>query len=136
MSTLLDFSAGVATGARGDTLSGAQLVDVVTSGAPMTTIVSPGDTYTLSYAASGDNGYRIMPDIACSLSLSGGEQGQIQIMRVLLIQPPSGNCVVTWPANVIWPDGAPFVDSRSGSVTCAEIMFDGDSRYYGRRIFG
>lgn len=57
-------------------------------------------------------------------------------MRVLIVQPLASNCVVTWPSNVIWAKGAPFVDSRSGSVVCAEIMFDGDARYYGRRIFG
>lgn len=136
MSTLLDFSAAVATGGRGNTLSGGQVVDAITSGAPMTSVGLPGATCALSYAASGDNGYRIMLDTTCSLSLSGGQQGQIQIMRVLIIQPPSGNCLVTWPTNVIWPNGAPFVDSRAGAVMCAEIMFDGDGRYYGRRIFG
>lgn len=136
MSILLDFSAGIASGGRGNTLSGGQIVDAITSGAPMTTIVNPGAAYVLSYAAAGDNGYRIMPDMACSLTLSDGQKGQIQIMRVLIIQPPDGNCVVTWPSNIIWPDGTPFVDSRSGAVMCAEIMFDGDDRYYGRRIFG
>ncbi|WP_215755043.1 hypothetical protein [Acetobacter sp. P5B1] len=136
MSTLLDFSAGVAVGGRGDTLSGGQMVDAIISGAPMTAIINPGATCSLSYAACGDNGYRIMPDADCTLALSGGQSGQIQIMRILIIQPPSGNCVVTWPTNVIWPNGAPFVDSRAGAVMCAEIMFDGDGRYYGRRIFG
>lgn len=136
MPTLFDFSAGVATGGCGNTLSGAQLVDAVTSGNPMTTFVSSDSVCNLSYAGLGDNAYRIMPDTACSLTISGGQKGQIQIMRVLIIQPPSGNCVVTWPLNVNWPDGVPFVDSRPSAVMCVEIMFDGDCRYYGRRIFG
>ncbi|GBQ75305.1 hypothetical protein AA14337_0190 [Acetobacter malorum DSM 14337] len=136
MSTLLDFSAAVATGGRGNTLSGGQIVDVITGGTPLTTIVNPGANCALSYVTCGDNGYRIMPDTDCSLTLTGGQPGQIQIMRILIIQSPAGNSVVTWPSNVIWPDGVPFVDSRSGAVMCAEIMFDGDNHYYGRRIFG
>lgn len=136
MPSLLDFSAVVATGGRGNTLSGGQIVDAITSGAPMTPIINPGAACALSYAAAGDSGYRIMPDMACSLTLSDGQKGQIQVMRLLIIQPPSGNCLITWPSNVIWPDGNPFVDSRSGAVMCVEIMFDGDGRHYGRRIFG
>lgn len=136
MSTLLDFSAGVATGGHGNTLSGAQAVDAITGGNPMTTLVSPGATCVLSYAAWGDNAYRIMPDAPCAFSLSGGQKGQVQVMRILIIQPPAGGCPITWPSNVIWPDKVPFVDSRSGALMCAEIMFDGDSRCYGRRIFG
>lgn len=136
MSTLLDFSAGVAVGARTKTLSGGQLVDAAISGTPILIKVNPGATCSLSFAEYGDVGIRILPDQDCVLSLSGGNIAELQIMRVLIQQPYDGNCQVTWPSNVIWPDGAPFVDSRMGAVCCVEIMWDGASLYYGRRIFG
>ncbi|MFT8463119.1 hypothetical protein [Acetobacter persici] len=136
MSTLLDFSAGVAVGGRGDTLSGAQLVDAATSGVPMLPKVSPGPTLPLQFSAYGDIGFRVIPDQTCSLSISGGVAGQIQRMRILIQQPPAGNCDITWPDDVIWPDGAAFVDSRIGSVCCVDIMWDGASRYYGSKVFG
>lgn len=136
MPTLLDFSAGVATGAGGNTLSGGQIVDAVTSGIPMLTKANPGASCDLPFANRGNIGYRILPDQNCALSVSGGNVSELQIMRVLIQQPYGGNCEITWPDNVIWPEGAAFVDSRIGAVCCVEIMWDGASRYYGRLIFG
>lgn len=136
MPTLLDFSAGVATGASGNTFSGGQIVDAVTSGIPMLTKANPGATCGLPFANRGNIGYRILPDQNCILSLSGGNVGELQTMRVLIQQPYNGNCEITWPDNVIWPEGSAFVDSRFGAVCCVEIMWDGASRYYGRRVFG
>ncbi|MBS1016905.1 hypothetical protein [Acetobacter persici] len=136
MSTLLDFSAGVATGAGGNTLSGGQLVDAVTSGVQMLTAAFPGPKLALTFPEYGDGAVRVLPDRSCTLSLSGGAVGQLQLMRVLIQQPYGGNCDITWPDNVTWPDAATFVDSRIGAVCCVEIMWDGKSQYYGRRIFG
>lgn len=136
MPTLLDFSAGVATGAGGNTFSGGQMVDAVTSGVPMLTAAFPGPTLVLQFPKYGDSAYRVLPDQACTLSLAGGAPRQLQLMRVLIQQPYGGNCEITWPDSMIWPDGAAFVDSRIGSVCCVEIMWDGKSQYYGRRIFG
>ncbi|OAZ73917.1 hypothetical protein BJI49_07590 [Acetobacter pasteurianus] len=136
MTTLLDFSAGVATGAGGNTLSGGQIVDAVTSGTSILTKLNPGASCDLPFAKRGNIGYRILPDQDCALSVSGGNVGELQTMHILIQQPFSGNCEITWPDNVIWPSGAPFVDSRIGAVCCVEIMWDGASRYYGRLIFG
>lgn len=136
MPTLLDFSAGVATGAGGNTLSGGQIVDVVTSGTPILTQANPGSACNLVFANHGNIGYRILPDQNCNLSIGGGNVGELQTLRVIIQQPYGGNCEITWTDNVIWESGAPFVDSRIGAVCCVEIMWDGASRYYGRLIFG
>lgn len=136
MSTLLDFSAGVAVGAGGKRLSGAQMVDAVTSGVPILTQASPGPSLSLAFADYGDVAYRILLDQDCQIAISGGNLGELQQMRVLIQQPPNGNCDITWPDNVIWPSGAAFVDSRIGSVCCVEFMWDGASRYYGSKVFG
>lgn len=136
MSTLLDFSAGVATGAGGNTLSGGQIVDAVTSGTPILTKLNPGASCNLAFASYGNIRYRILPDQDCALSVSGGNVGELQTMRVFTQQPYGGNCEITWPDKVIWPEGAAFVDSRIGAICCVEIMWDGASRYYGRLIFG
>ncbi|KDE20830.1 hypothetical protein AZ09_05190 [Acetobacter aceti 1023] len=136
MSTLLDFSAGVATGAGGNTLSGGQIVDAVTNGTPMLTKTNPGAACALPFATRGNIGYRVLLNQNCSLSFTGGNRGELQTMRVILQQPQGGNCEIAWPDNVIWADSAPFVDSQNGAVCCVEIMWDGLSRYYGSLIFG
>ncbi|WP_250697765.1 hypothetical protein, partial [Acetobacter pasteurianus] len=107
MTTLLDFSAGVATGAGGNTLSGGQIVDAVTSGTSILTKLNPGASCGLPFAKRGNIGYRILPDQDCALSVSGGNVGELQTMHILIQQPFSGNCEITWPDNVIWPSGAP-----------------------------
>ncbi|KDE20641.1 hypothetical protein AZ09_04125 [Acetobacter aceti 1023] len=132
----LDFSNWVATGAGGKILSGGQLVDAATSGVPIITKVVPGPTCELKFAERGNIGYRIVPDQYCALSLSGGNLGELQIMRIVIQQPFGGNCEIKWPSNVTWPKGAAFVDSRIGAICCVEIMWDGASRYYGTSIFG
>lgn len=136
MPTLLDFTAGVATGAGGNTLSGGQIVDAVTSGVPMVTKINPDLDVALSFARCGDIGYRLLLSQNCTLSLTGGNLGELQKMHSFMQQPFAGNCEVQWPENVFWADDAPFVDSRIGSVCCCEIIWDGASRYYGRKIFG
>ena len=136
MVTVLDFSVGVATGAGGNTLSGGQIVDAVTSGTPILTKLNPGASCSLSFANRGNIGYRILPNQNCTLSVIGGNVGELQIMNIIIQQPYNGNCEITWPDNVIWPNGTAFVDSRIGSICCIEIMWDGASRYYGRAIFG
>ncbi|ARW10042.1 hypothetical protein [Acetobacter ascendens] len=136
MPTLLDFSAGVATGAGGNTLSGAQVVDAVTSGIPMLTLPNSGSACNLVFATCGHIGYRILPNQNCTLNISGGNTGELQMMHVVIQQPYGGNCEITWSDNVVWPEGGAFVDSRIGAVCRVEIMWDGASRYYGRQIFG
>lgn len=136
MLTLLDFSAGAATGVGGITFSGGQIVDAITSGIPILTKANPGTSCSLEFGNCGNIGYRILPNEDCTLSISGGNAGELQIMRVLIQQPYGGDCEIAWPDNVVWPEGTVFVDSRIGAVCCVEIMWDGASRYYGRLIFG
>lgn len=136
MTTFLDISTGRAMDALGNTMSGAQLVASVQAGTPATSVPLPGSAYPLIFPKWGDVFYRIMPRENCQLSLSGGAPGKMQKMRVMVQQPPNGGCEITWPENVIWPDGVAFVDSRIGSAVCVEFMFDGSSRYYGVKVFG
>lgn len=133
MTTLLDFSAGIATGGRGDTLSGAQLVDATVSGVPVVTHVSPDATCVLAFAAYGSIAHRVLPMQDISLSLSGGAKGQLQEMTVFIQQPAEGGFRVALPPDVIWSAGAPFIDSRSGAVTFFRLWsLDGGVSVYGR----
>ncbi|WP_249203117.1 hypothetical protein [Gluconobacter kondonii] len=117
-------------------MSGAQVVAAVRAGTSMVAVPLPGSAYSLLFPEWGDIAYRLVLRENCTLSLAGGVAGLMQKMRVLIQQPPSGGWEITWPDNVIWTDGPPFVDSRSGSVLCVEFMFDGSSRYYGVKVFG
>ncbi len=136
MPTLLDFTAGVATGAGGNTLSGGQIVDAIMSGTPILAKPTPGAACELMFASRGNIAYRISLSQSCVFSISGGNLGELQTMNVIVEQSYNGNCEIIWPDNIIWKKCAPFVDSRIGAVCCVEIMWDGASRYYGRLIFG
>lgn len=135
MTTLLDFSAGVATGGRGDTLSGAQLVDATISGTPVVTHVSTAATCVLSFAAYGHITHCILPAQATALSLSGGMAGQLQEITVMIQQSAEGGFLVTLPPGVIWSAGAPFIDSRAGAITFFRLWsLDGGVSVYGRAL--
>lgn len=133
MSTLLDFSAGVATGARGSTLSGGQIVDAVISGVPVETHVNPNAGCVLPFAACGKVAHRLLPAQAIALSLTGGVDGQLQEMLVMVQQTATGNASVTLPAGVIWRGEAPFIDTRAGAVTFFLLWsLDGGNTVFGR----
>ncbi|KXV68657.1 hypothetical protein AD951_09970 [Acetobacter malorum] len=133
MSTLLDFSAGVAIGARGNVLSGGQIVDAITNGAPVVTHVNPDTSCSLSFAAFGKVAHRLMPEQAIALSLTGGIDGQLQEMLVMVQQTATGNASVTLPESVIWHGQVPFIDTRAGAITFFLLWsLDGGNTVYGR----
>lgn len=135
MSTTLDFSAGVATGAGGKTCSGGQLVDAVTAGTPCVTNVNPDKTCTLSFANRGDIAHRVVPGQDITLAISGGELNQYHRMLVMVQQPPDGGRTVTLPSNVKWLGSAPFIDSRSGAVTFFKLWtLDGGATIFGKVV--
>lgn len=136
MSTLLDFSTGMAKGAGGNTLSGSQIVDSITSGTPILTHLNVGAAFELNFANYGDIGHRLLLNEDCSLSLKGGNTGELQTLYLFIQQPYEGNCEITWPSNIIWAKAPVFVDSRIGSVCCVKIVWDGATTYYGGLIFG
>lgn len=135
MSTFLDFTQGVSTGRTGKIMSGGQMVDAVTCGVPITTLVNPGNTQTLSFPQWGDIAYRILPTGNCSLSIQNGNTGELQKMTIIVQQPYDGNCEITLPDTINWSN-KPFIDSRIGSVSILEIIWDGAQNFYGRLIYG
>lgn len=136
MSQNPDISGAIITDPSGNVMTLRQMAAAIRAGTPVTCIPDPGAECTLQFPSWGDCAYRIVPRQGCQFRIAGGENGQLQKMRVMLIQPPGGNCEMTWPDEMIWPSGSPFVDTRSGSVTCVEIFTDGSGTYYGGLIFG
>lgn len=135
MSTFLDISQGVATGRTGKVMSGGQIVDAVSCGVPITTQIINSPSTTLSFANWGDIGYRLLLNQNTTLSLSGGNKGQLQKMTLIIQQPMNGGCEVILPDNLNFNQPV-FIDSRIGSVSILEILFDGIQNYYGRIIYG
>lgn len=133
MSTLLDFTAGVAKGAGGNTLSGSQIVDAVTSGTPVVMHVNPDTVLSLSFAKRGNIAHRIIASQNITLAITGGISGQFQEMFVMVQQPANGEGVVTLPSGIIWVGHAPFIDARSGAVTFFRLWtLDGGNTIYGK----
>lgn len=135
MSTFLDISQGVATGRTGKIMSGGQIVDAVSSGIPIITKIINSSETTLSFANWGDIGYRLLLNQNTTISLSGGNTGELQKMTLVIQQPMDGGCEVTLPDNLNFNQSV-FIDSRIGSVSILEILFDGSQNYYGRIIYG
>lgn len=115
----------------------AQIPLDVDSGTPVKAILNPGDACPLAMGAFGHIAYRILLRSNTAISITGGTEGQMQTMLLMIQQAPAGGAEVTWPGNIIWTDGkAPFVDSRAGAISFATIMtLDGGKRYYGRAGF-
>lgn len=127
-----DFSSGVATGASGKVLSGGQIVDAVNSGIPSVSILCLSDTQTIEFIR-GEISYRIVPSQDLTLSITGGEIGQYQVIHIIIQQPPISGFQVSLPDNIIWTGEKPFIDSRGGSFTLFDIVtFDGGNSIYGR----
>ncbi|MCG4253166.1 hypothetical protein ACLEIY_06775 [Acetobacter tropicalis] len=124
-------------------MDAAQIPLAVTSGTPVKTILNPGNTCLLAMGAFGHISYRILLRGNTAVAVSGGTQGQVQTMLIMIQQAPAGGAEVTWPTNIIWTDQngqvtdkAPFVDSQAGALTFATLMtLDGGKRYYGRAGF-
>lgn len=135
MSTILDISQGVAKGRTGKVMSGGQIVDAVSNGTPIITNIVKDSETTLSFANWGDIGYRLLLNQNTTLSLSGGNKGELQKMTLIIQQPMNGGCEVTLPDSIKF-DKPVFIDSRIGSVCILEILFDGSQTYYGRLIYG
>ncbi|MDN7351748.1 hypothetical protein [Acetobacter senegalensis] len=109
----------------------------VVSGIPVKTTLNPGDACPLAMGAFGHIAYRLLLRGNTAISVTGGTEGQVQTMLLMIQQAPAGGAEVTWPDNIIWADGkAPFVDSQAGAISFATIMtLDGGKRYYGRPGF-
>lgn len=135
MSTFLDISQGVAKGRTGKIMSGGQIVDAVSNGTPIITNIVNSSETTLSFANWGDIAYRLLLNQNTTISLSGGNTGELQKMTLVIQQPMNGGCEVTLPDTINF-DKAVFIDSRIGSVSILEIIWDGAQNYYGRIIYG
>ncbi|MGD7069567.1 hypothetical protein [Acetobacter sp. AAB5] len=135
MPTLLDFTAGVATGAGGNTLSGGQIVDAVTSGPPVVVHVNPDTSLALSFSGCGRIAHRVLPVQDTEISIIGGVSGLFQEMLVMVQQSAMGNAVVALPSGIVWQGAAPFIDIRAGAVTFFRLWtLDGGNTIYGKSI--
>lgn len=135
MPTLLDFTAGVAIGAGGNTLSGGQIVDAVSSGPPVVVHVNPDTSLALSFSERGRIAHRVLPVQDTEISIIGGVSGLFQEMLVMVQQSAMGNNMVTLPANIVWQRNPPFIDTRSGAVTFFRFWtLDGGNTIYGKSI--
>lgn len=135
MSTFLDISQGVAKGRTGKIMSGGQIVDAVSNGIPIITNIVNSSETTLSFANWGDIAYRLLLNQNTTISVSGGNTSELQKMTIIIQQPMDGGCEVTLPQNINF-DKTVFIDSRIGSVSILEIIWDGSQNYYGRIIYG
>ena len=82
MPTLLDFSAGVATGAGGNTLSGGQIVDAVTSGIPMLTKANPGASCDLLWTNTPVYQDKVVDGSVVSSPVLDGEGKQVYMQML------------------------------------------------------
>ncbi len=134
--TRFDITQGLATGSLGQSMTGSQMVDRLSSGVSMETRIVDDASIELMFPKTGDIGYRLLVKRDCGLSLKKGRQGQLQRMTLVIQQPYGGNCEVEFATSINWQDGQPFIDTRIGSVIIVEILFDGINTFYGRLIYG
>lgn len=135
MTTLLDFTAGTATGLGGETLSGQQIVDALTATRATKTIVNPGSNIDLDFEPV-DVAYRVLVSADIVVNIANGQAGHSQNMR-LIFQIPFGKTpkisfgsVVTFPADV---DLASYAAS---GVLCVDVHWDGVAQNLSASIVG
>ena len=127
---------GLAKGSLGQEMTGGQIVDRLSAGILVENRIVNDPAITLMFPKAGDISYRLLLQKACGISLGQGQKGQLQRMTIILQQPYEGNCEVEFDASVKWQNRQPFIDTRAGSVTIVELMYDGTSQFYGRLIYG
>ena len=131
-----DMTQGLAKGSLGQEMTGGQIVDRLSAGIPIENRIVNDPAITLMFPKAGEISYRLLLQKACGISLGQGQKGQLQRMTIILQQPYEGNCEVEFDASVKWQNRQPFIDTRAGSVTIVELMYDGTSQFYGRLIYG
>ena len=119
---------GLAKGSLGQEMTGGQIVDRLSAGILVENRIVNDPAITLMFPKAGDISYRLLLQKACGISLGQGQKGQLQRMTIILQQPYEGNCEVEFDASVKWQNRQPFIDTRAGSVTLVEILFDGDRK--------
>ena len=127
---------GLAKGSLGQEMTGGQIVDRLSAGILVENRIVNDPAITLMFPKAGEISYRLLLQKACGISLGQGQKGQLQRMTIILQQPYEGNCEVEFDASVKWQNRQPFIDTRAGSVTIVELMYDGTSQFYGRLIYG
>lgn len=127
---------GLAKGSLGQEMTGGQIVDRLSAGIPVENRIVNDPAITLMFPKAGDISYRLLLQKACRISFGQGQKGQLQRMTIILQQTYEGNCEVEFDAYVRWQNRQPFIDTRAGSVTIVEFMYDGIGNYYGRLIYG
>ena len=116
--------------------SGLQLINGTLSAGPATvpvvTVASSGTSQALTFAASGSRAYDVTLSANCSFTISGGTNGELQTVS-LLIRGGAGGFSVSLPTNVKWKGGsAPSVDTSAGSLFILRFQTsDGGSTYAG-----
>ena len=131
-----DMTQGLAKGSLGQEMTGGQIVDRLSAGILVENKIVNDPAITLMFPKAGEISYRLLLQKACRISLGQGQKGQLQRMTIILQQPYEGNCEVEFDASVKWQNRQPFIDTRAGSVTLVEILFDGMSQFYGKLIYG
>ena len=135
MSTI-DMTEGLAKGSLGSEITGGQIADRLDNIVIIENRIINDSSFLLGFPKSGDIAYRLLVNKSCNLSIEPGRQGLLQRMTIILQQSSDGNCDVDFGTSVNWQGRQPFIDTRAGSVTIVEILFDGMDNYYGRLIYG
>lgn len=87
-----------------------------------------GATDTIDWSAGNKQKSTLTDD--CTFTFSPEPSGPCSLV-LRLVQDATGGRTVTWPGDVIWPDGAPTLSTAANAVDVISFYYDGADFYGG-----
>jgi hypothetical protein len=87
------------------------------SATPVTTVATSGASQAIAFPVSGNAAFDITQTANCAITLTGGTEGQLQTVTLILRQNVTAGWSAALPAGVKWSGGvAPAVNTLAGKI--------------------
>lgn len=88
----------------------------------VTSVPSSGATEVISFPESGNISYDVTLTANCTFTVTGGTEGELQTITLILRQDGTAGRVATLPAVIKWPNGvAPILNTAAGRIDVLKI---------------